>query len=928
MILCILTFWCSISWTQEASISADYLRCEYLVNPPAIHQTAPRLSWIVEGSERGSLQTAYQILVASSMDSLQVGIGDLWDSGEVPSNQTNQVTYKGMALTSRQQCFWKVRLLDEQGRQSGWSDVATWHMGLLDERDWKAHWIGFDHRALNKNEDLHLPPSPYLRKEITVKEGISRATLYSTSLGVYEARINGAKVGEDYLAPGWTDYHKRVYYQTHDVTHMIQEGKNCMGMILANGWYAGYLGYSVLVRHPKHYAFYGEVPVCRVQMVVEYDDGSTEIFGSDADWRANTGPIVEADILMGETYDATAEFGDWDKVGFDDSAWKASRRMVGAMGAVESSPGVPVRVVEQLAPIEVKQVEAGKYIFDFGTNFAGVVRLQVKGDRGRKLQIRYGEMLHPDGRLMTENLRRARATDTYILSGASAGETWTPRFTYHGFQYVEVSGLDQAPSLDMLTGLVLSSATPRAGTITTGDKMVNQLYSNVVRTQLANYFDVPTDCPQRDERMGWTGDAQIYIRTASFNHDIAAFHQKWLVDLNDGQLGNGAYPNFAPFPFNRPNTVFSPAWMDAGIICPYVIYKVYGDHDILQKFYPAMKELLHLYQLKSVEDLLPEEAFDEVQPAGGYGDWLNQGAIPTSKIYLANAYWLYDLKLMTEIAAAIGEEEESIYFATMHRRVQRAFVKKYVRPEGALQEATQTACALALSMDLVPTRLRAAIGQQLVDLIHANDGYLETGFLGTKYLLESLSDMQYDQVALQLFTNKGFPSWLYEVVNGATSIWERWDSYTIERGFGGAQNTGMNSFSHYAFGAVAEWMFRYQAGIDMLAPGYRKIKICPSPNLELGPVRASYHSICGEIISGWEVKGADLTMDVTIPANTTAEIWIPATAIADVTEGAQALAAAQGITDVDKVGDKIRLRVGSGAYHFMSRGARKLLTKL
>ncbi|NND07019.1 MAG: family 78 glycoside hydrolase catalytic domain [Saprospiraceae bacterium] len=909
-----------------ASLSVEYLRCEYLVEPLAVHEPAPRLSWIVTSDGQSVKQEAFQILVSSSAELLDQDMGDLWDSQEVPGYQNSQVAYRGRPLGSRQECYWKVRVWDSDGKSSEWSEVATWRMGLLLDSDWEAHWIGFDNRALNKNQDLFLPPSPYFRKDVEVKKLVERATLYTTALGVYEASINGQKVGEDFLAPGWTNYQERVYYQTNDVTAMLQQGQNTLGMVVASGWYAGYLGYSVLVRHPKEYAFYGEIPVIRSQLEVEYADGSSEVFGTDSDWKANTGPMLEADILMGETYDARAEFGSWDQPGFDDREWKIARRMVGAMGVVESSPGVPLRVIEELTPVEVTEPEDSKYIFDFGTNFAGVIRLKTKGTRGTKLTFRYGEMLHPDGRIMTENLRKARATDSYILKGDEAGEIWTPKFTYHGFQFVEVSGLKERPGPGILTGLVISSATPRTGQISTGNDMVNQLYQNIVRTQLANYFDIPTDCPQRDERMGWTGDAQVYIRAASFNHDVAAFHQKWIQALNDDQIGNGAYPNFAPFPFHRPNTVFSPAWMDAGIICPYVVYRVYGDIRILKRFYPNMKELIRLYQSKSQDNLLPEGAFDEVQPAGGYGDWLNQDNIATSKEYLANSYWLYDLHLMQEIATALGKEEDALEYATIHRSVRNAFVGRYLQ-DGKMVEPTQTACATALSLDLLPSEYRATVGEQLVQLIEANSGYLQTGFIGTKHLLEALSKTGHDQVALKLFTNKGFPSWLYEVVNGATSIWERWDSYTIEDGFGGVQNTGMNSFSHYAFGAVSEWMFRYLAGIDMAEVGYRKIKICPTPNEQLSPLTASYYSVMGEIKSGWSIAGENLIMEVTIPANATAEVWIPANAPSSVTQNGKDLAIVESIQDADFIEGKVRLEVGSGTYRFISKNAKNLLSR-
>ncbi|PHN02385.1 alpha-L-rhamnosidase [Flavilitoribacter nigricans] len=913
---------------QSASLQPHQLRCEYLPEPLAMEKPHPRLSWQLEATDRGAIQTAYQILVASTPELLGQDRGDLWDSGKVPSNRTNQIHYAGHELAARQDCYWKVRVWGKEGTASSWSEPAYWKMGLLDPADWKAQWIGFDNRRLNKNETFHLPPSPYFRKSWQAKGKVKKAILYSTALGLYEARINGQKVGKDYFAPGWTDYDQRVYYQTYDVTSMLRTGGNAIGFILANGWYAGYTGYAVLVGHPKEYAFYGEVPVFMAQLEIEYENGEREMITSDTDWKVNTGPTLEADLLMGEAYDARLEFEGWDESGYDDASWRNCRRMVGAMGKVESSPGVPVQIVEEIEPIAISEPEKGKYIFDLGTNIAGIVQLKIRGKAGTRVQLRYGEMLHPDGRLMTENLRKARATDTYILKGDSGGESWSPKFTYHGFQYVEVSGLDNPPDKEMITGLVLSSVTPRVGHFESGNDMINQLYRNIVRTQKANYLDVPTDCPQRDERMGWTGDAQIYIRTATYNSDIAAFHQKWLVDLNDAQFGNGAYPNFAPMAFHRPNMTYSPGWMDAGIICTYNIFKVYDDLDLVRKFYSNMQEQLNLYQRKSEQDLLQEGAFDEVDPQGGFGDWLNQDKTATSKILAANIYWLFDLKLMAEMADAIGQRTDAENYRITFRKVQEAFLEKYRTPEGRLQENTQTACVMALDLDVLPTSMKPVVARQLVQLLEENNGYLTTGFLGAKHLLPVLSNAGYRKEALELFTKKGFPSWLYEVVNGATSIWERWDSYTIENGFGGAQNTGMNSFSHYAFGAVAEWMFRHLAGIDMMENGFREIAIRPEPNRALGPVAASYQSINGEIRSAWSLSGNDLKLEVTIPANTTAQVWIPARAVDAVKEGGLPLTEAKGILGQEMDGQLLRVKIGSGTYTFTSASVAGLLPEV
>ncbi|WP_317236162.1 family 78 glycoside hydrolase catalytic domain [Niabella hibiscisoli] len=427
-----------------------------------------------------------------------------------------------------------------------------------------------------------------------------RARLYVTSLGLNEFYINGQRIGTDYFLPGWTDYNKRLYYQVYDISKNIKAGDNVFGAVLSPGWYAGYLGYALLVGSPQVRGFYGNTPLLKASIWVEYNNGEKEVIATDASWKASEGALRETDILNGETYDARREIKGWNKSGFNMNGWQPVQTYADkAEREMQVYPGNPVKVFDTLTGKKITLIGKDKYIVDFGQNFSGIVRLNVKGKAGDSIVIRYGEMLHPDGRLMIENLRRARATDTYIVRGDTQNETWIPQFTYHGFQFVEITGLKYQPTVETIKGLVLSSATPDAGTMETDNAMVNQLYKNIVWTQRANYFDIPTDCPQRDERLGWTGDAQVYTRSAIYNNDISAFFVKWLQDLNDAQFPNGAYPIYAPMPLTaegvsaiRSTDSYSPGWMEAGIICAYEMYQAYGDTGIIKKHWPDMKRFM------------------------------------------------------------------------------------------------------------------------------------------------------------------------------------------------------------------------------------------------------------------------------------------------------------------------------------------------
>jgi len=873
----------------------------------------PRHSWIIASPRRDQKQTAYHILVAGSEAMLKAGKGDLWNSGKIASDQTAHVVYTGKPLQSRMRCFWKVRVWDGDGRPSAWSDPATWTMGLIEEKDWRAEWIGYDapveaaKKAMAESDTPDgpvLPPPRYLRKDFDLGKPIRRATLYATALGIYEVRVNGHRVGDDYFTPGWTDYNTRVYYHTYDATDLLREGGNAIGAVLADGWYAGHLGWKSNSR--EHY---GDKIRLRAQLEVEYADGSTRIIATDPTWKAAIGPLIEADFFMGETHDARREMTGWDAPGFEDSAWTAVDLASQVDPMVQAHPGVPVREFAEIKPVSMTEPQEGRFVFDMGQNFAGFVRLNVTAPNGEKIVMRFAERLNPDGTIYTTNLRRARATDTYICRGEGE-EIWQPRFTFHGFQYVEVTGYPGRPGPDAITGIALSSKTPIVGSFKCSDEMANQLYSNIRWTQWANFIDIPTDCPQRDERMGWTGDAQVYIRTATYNANVAAFFTKWLVDLEDAQSAEGGFPDVAPRKIAT--DVGTAAWADAGVICPWTIYEVYGDKRVLERHYESMARWI-AYCTNNSEGLL--------RPDKGYGDWLSIQA-DTPKDVLATAYFAYSTKLMARCAEVLGKTDDAARHHELFERIKAAFNKAWVHDDGRIEGETQTVYVLALAFDLLPEAVRPLAAEHLLENIQERDGHLSTGFIGTKNLMGVLNRIGRADVAYALFHNDTFPSWGFSIRHGATSIWERWDGWTPDKGF---QDPGMNSFAHYSFGAVAQWMFQTIAGIDSDGAGFKRIIIHPRPGGRLHAAKASYHSIRGPIATEWKLQNGDYLLDVEIPANTTAIVIIPAAGPNVVTESGWPAGEAEGVRFLRMDQDEAVYEIGSGSYRFFSRGAESLM---
>jgi len=769
--------------------------------------------------------------------------------------------------------------------------------------------------------------APMLRKAFSLNSGknIKSARIYATSAGIYELYLNGEKVGEDYFNPGWTDYNKRIFYQTFDVTEMVKSGKNALGAMLGKGWYCGNISHVGANR-------FGTTPALLAKLVVEYADGSKTTVITDESWLYNgTGPITDNNFLDGEKYDATKEIEGWDTGEYTpDELWIPvniyTAEQLG-IGEIVSQVGETVRQIDTLSVINVTEPKENAFIYDFGQNFAGAVQLSLPGEfteanPGLTISLRHGEMLNDasgtgddvEGALYDENLRTFKAIDTYKIKGDHGGEVYRPRFTYHGFRYVEITGIEEPLPADWVKGIVLSSALEPTGDLTTSDPLVNRLYSNVEWGLHSNFVSIPTDCPQRNERMGWTGDAQIFARTATFLKNSNRFYHKYLGDMLTSQRADGAFSNVAPG-HNVFLTYYSNGWGDAGVIIPWQMYQQYGDTQIIKETYSGMKAWV---------DFLEKNSSGYICEADGFGDWLS---VETTEEPLTNTgYFAYSAQLLSQMAEVIGEKADAEHYGKLSDNVKAAWRAKFLNSDGTVKNPTQTACIVALRFDLVEDEAhRKLIAAQLVENIRKAGMHLTVGFVGVSYLCPVLSEMGYDDVAYALLQQETYPSWLYSVNQGATTIWERWNSYTKESGFG---PVSMNSFNHYSYGSVAEWMYRYMLGIekDENSVSYKHFILQPSPGGTITSARGHYDSVYGRIESGWKIEnGTKLTYIATVPANTTATLYLPAQKNGKIYEGGNDISrtSVEGVKYVAYADGRVQIELKSGTYTFETAVADK-----
>ncbi len=1054
-LICLLAF--DFLPTTEAAPPASgkpvHLLCDSLSNPLGIDDATPLFSWQLQDSRFGAHQSAYQLQVASSSDTLAAGKADLWDSGRIASGQSVGVRYAGLPLTPEKRFFWRVQLWDQDSQPYPVSDIAWWETGLLASENWNAKWIGsegVEHRLLREStaqwisykgdpnykpssESRHdfrfsfqlqkpvrhaslyvtgkdsasawvngkqvlttqpLPPwkqTPWqtyvhadvtahlrtdknilaveiiryyisdswtksdesktpmsacvvvelqdgsfvvfqsdlhwksalnaaggwsatdfddsswdaatiypftgsamegavfgkplpteavkiLRRSFDVSKPVSSARLYTTALGAYEVHLNGRRVGDQILAPGWTDYRIQVPYQVYDVTREVTEGKNALAAFLAPGWYT-----TPLMWAGKGYNYGNTPPALRAQLRIEHTDGSVNWVLTDESWRADDSPILSAEIYDGETYDARREQAGWDTPGFDDAKWRSAELVHPAEPAIVAQSFPPVRIEKVLDAKSITAPKPGVNIFDFAQNLTGVAKLRVNGAPGQLVQLRFAEILNADGTLYTDNLRTAKATDLFVLSGKGT-EEFQARFTFHGFRYVEVTGLSSPPDLNTLKAVVLHTDAPFTAQFRSASPMINQLWNNILWGQRSNFISVPTDCPQRDERLGWTADAQVFWRTAAYNMELSTFSQKFAADIRGTQSGTEMFGIFAPGTATSSSSSAA-GWSDAGVIIPWTAWSQYGDTRVAEQNWAAMERYLSAIQSANADHLWRKEY------GIAFGDWLAPDE-HTSEELLATALWAYDVSLMQQMARALHRDDDAKKYAALFEKIKAAFNKAYVQQDGfvgALDSTanssdappakdapkvpvdTQTGYVLALHMNLLPENLRAAAADKLVAKIEARHWTIGTGFLGTPALLETLTRTGHPDVAYRLLLNTQYPSWGYMIEHGATTMWERWN------GNQKLDDPGMNSFNHYAYGAVGEWLYRFAAGIDFDTddPGFHHILLHPVFDANLGSLEAIYQSPYGPIQSSWRVSGNLITWDIVIPPNTSALIVLP-----------------------------------------------------
>lgn len=837
--------------------------CEYKKNPFGIENKNPRLSWKLETDIKNTVQTAYRIQAV--MDENNFSSQNLcWDTDIVKSDQSIHVKYEGEDLKAKKRYYWRVKVWDNHSNESDWSTPQFFEMGMLEKKDWKAKWIvpGFDQKGASEQ------PCPILRKKFKTQYKVKSARLYITARGLYEANINGNKVGDQLFTPGFTSYDKRLQYQVYDITSSINEGDNAVAVILGEGWYSGVFGNDVEKNN------YGDENVLLAQIEILYKNGQKELIISDDTWKSSTGPILKSTIYNGEIYDANLEIPGFDLPGFNDSQWSDTVIKDYTFDTLCSSDGVPVTKIEEIKPVKIIKTPNGETVVDMGQNMVGWVRINANRNKGDRIVVQHFEILDTEGNVYLENLRQAAQTDKYILNGKGK-ETFEPHFTFHGFRYVHIIEYPGSLDINNITGIVIHSDMKKTGLFECSNPLINKLQQNILWGQKGNFLDIPTDCPQRNERLGWTGDAQVFIRTACFNMNVAAFFTKWLKDLAADQVENGGVPHVIPEIWRRSEMGHSSsAWGDAAVICPWTIYLCYGDTDILKNQYDSMKAWVNYIEAKS-ENNIWNSGFH-------FGDWLSLDLPPgsntsfgsTSTDIVATAYYGYSAFLLAKTAKVLGYAEDEKKYTELFETITKAFCDEFISSNGRIGSNTQTSYVLPIFFKFLPKELWKKAAKRLVKDIKERENHISTGFAATPHIAHALSITGNTDVAYALLEQEDYPSWLYPVKKGATTIWERWDGIKPD---GTLQSKGMNSFNHYAYGSIGSWMYQVAAGIetDDEKAGYKHIIIQPQPGGSLTFVKAQLETMYGKVKSAWEIKDETFALNVEIPPNTTAVIKLP-----------------------------------------------------
>ena len=878
---------------------------------------APRLSWTLHQADhsRNKRQSAYHVLVASSQAHLNKNRGDLWDSGVVRSSQQNNVRYGGKALKSKQACFWKVRVSDETGQWSPWSRGANWEMGLLDSNDWRGSWIDDGKPLPNSDAEFYEDdPAPLFRKELVARMPVKQARLTIAGLGYYEARINGMPVDDTVLNPGWTNYAKRVLVDTVDVTRLVVKGKNCMGVSLGNGWFnplplrmwgSRNIREALLTGRPRFIA----------QLHVDYVDGSSDTFASDETWKVADGPILRNSVYLGEVIDARLNPSGWDRVGFDDRRWRRVRRVSEPIGALKGPTQPPIRATRNWTAKSVREPKPGTFVYDMGENFAGWVTLKLDVPSGTKVHVRYGELITPDGSLnpMTsvagqiKGLKQgtqesvggpgappiAWQSTTYVARGG--GETVEPKFAFHGFRFVEITGVPKALPLESVIASFVHTDLESTGSFQCSNPLLNQIQSMCRRTFLSNVFSVQSDCPHR-EKFGYGGDIVATSEAFIMNFDMAGFYQKAVRDWADSALADGMFTDTAPFVGIQ---YYGVVWAMAHPLLVDQLYRYYGDSLLGQEQYAAAKRWLALVDAKYPSGIVTDGLSD------------HEGLAPAPAPAMVTPFYYISVNLIRDMALRQGHKADAARFGLLAEKIKSAFQSQFIDMDsGQVGPGTQASQSIALYAGLVPDPVRPRAFEFLVNDIEKQRRHLTTGILGTKVMLEVLSREGRIDLAYDIVTQDDFPSWGWMLKNGATTLWEHW-----------AFSDNTFSHNHPMFGSVSQWFMQWLGGIrpDQGSQGFDRVLITPKVPQGLDWVKSSYRSVRGTFVSNWKRDKDSLHFEISVPPNATATVSLPATSVVAVSEGGLPLSRLKGITNVMSDGSSVSFRVGSGRYEFRVR---------
>ncbi len=844
------------------------LRCEYRYNPIGIDIQKPRLTWEMSDTVRGARQTAYQIMVATTPELLEKERPNIWNSGKVRSAQSVLVPYGGPALESGKRYYWTVRVWNEDNVKTDYSQPAFWEMGKLSRGDWQAQWIGL--RDTISDMTVRFPScrslSYYKRFTVPADKKVQSARAYMTALGGYTFDMNGERVNREFFSPGWTNYAKRIQYVTYDISDRIQNGENIISGMLGNLWT---YGFKKNFDNEMTLRMFGQVEIT-------YSDGSKQVIATDTSWKMAPSAITFNTFYDGETYDARIDMTDYD----NDIKWVNARYLPNFNVELDAQNDEPVKAHEELKPVEINKLPNGDYVLNIGQNIAGVYRLKVKGTAGQMITLRFAEVLHEDGSVAQENLRYAKATDNYICKGTGELEEYVPTFTFHGYQYVQISGLKEAPTAETFTAIATYSDMEFLGEFECSNNLINKFYQNTKWGHKGNFISVATDCPQRDERLGWLGDAQVFMPTANYNARTGGFLTKWTRDMRDSQTPEGYVTDIAP-PMDWVS-VAAPAWGDAVTLIPWELYRSTGDKGILEQNYNLMKGWVDFMIHESKDNLY---IFESRKRPGdyGYGDWVPVDMSPSRP--LSQIYFHVSTEILSKAADILGKRDDAAYYKALLPKIAEMFHKTYFEEE-AQNYVGHTQCANVLPywFGLVPDEWKEKTLQNIIDNVVAKNYHPTTGFYATAYLLPILSETGHHDMAWKLASQRTYPSWLYMVEHGATTIWELWNSDQ-------EPPESMNSRNHYAYGTVVAWYYGYLAGIRPIekTPGYKKFTIDPMPADGLQYVKATVPSEYGLIKSAWTHDGKQYTFDMTIPANTTANVSVPVTEKSQVSESGKVL---------------------------------------